>query len=222
VRLVGRKQQFVGLDLVFNEALESTEAGRKENYSIFNLKGIRPNGPVPIASATYDPATNIVHLITIKLLKLAKPLQVSADNVITDLAGNPLGGGPGDPGEDYVARLTESFTVGFTEPDGDRATLSLSGGGYLRLIERTDGSVRDLHLVGDVTAASTLSGTVKRPKTGGSDGQVTLTGLAIEPGRQFRSALTNPPFRIGPLAQSAIDELLAASGGSLAGVLFSA
>jgi hypothetical protein len=38
-------------------------------------------------------------------------------------------------------------------------------------------------------------------------------------GTAFRSTLTNPPFRIGPLSQAAVDELLAASGGSLAGVL---
>jgi hypothetical protein len=222
MRLVRRKQQIVGLELAFNEPLESNEAGKKENYSIFNLKGTRPNRPVPISSATYDPATNIVLLVTTKLLKLAKPLQVSANNAITDLAGNPLGGGPGDPGEEYVARLSESFSVAFTELDGDRATFTLSGGGYLRLVERTDGSERTLHLVGDVSGSSTLSGSVKKRKTGASDGRASLTGLTVVPGRQFRSTLANPPFRIGPLTQTAIDDLLVASGGSLSGVLFSA
>jgi uncharacterized repeat protein (TIGR01451 family) len=223
VERAGGTAQTMELDIVFSEPIKPEQAEIEANYSIIGPpKGRRPGATIAIVSAALDAATNTVRLTTDRALKLSKPVQVTISNMIGDFAGNPLGGGPGDPGEDYVARLSVGTTATFTEPDGDKATLALARGGTLRYIERTDGSQRDLHLIGTVAGRSTLAGSVKRPKTGGSDGLAMLTRLTVEPGQQFRSTLTNPPFRIGPLSQSAIDELLAASGGTLAGVLFTA
>jgi hypothetical protein len=126
----------------------------------------------------------------------------------------------------YTITFGVSTTLRLTDSDGDSATLTLSGtpgfGYFVTIVSPNSetGALETRATISGTGADIVLSGTAKRGRNG--NGLVSLPesqSLSVAPGTIFSSTLTNPPVRIGPLPQSVIDELLASSGGTLAGVL---
>ncbi len=125
--------------------------------------------------------------------------------------------------------FTISRSLTLTDPDGDRLNLTLGGSpgfgyfktlGVFQRIQPGDLVAAFRTTVGGTGPGITLSGTARRGRQG--DGTVALPAnqtLGVARGTTFRNTLTNSPVRLGRLPQDAFDALLAASGGTLAGVL---
>jgi hypothetical protein len=122
---------------------------------------------------------------------------------VADLAGNLLdGNNDGRPGGSYTALFTQGKQLSYVDNTGNHVTLRLTGGGTMDLVLAPDGAVRQLQLVGVVSGRSTLSGSVRRSRSGG-------TGLTVLPPigglDGARNRLTTPPFLIGVVSATAAD-----------------
>ena len=121
----------------------------------------------------------------------------SGVSAICDLAGNRLAGaGPGLAGTDYVALLGQGTTLAYYDSAGNLVTFRVTGGGYLDAIRSASGEGLILRLEGGVAHKTVLSGSVARPKHGGTG---TTTLQTIEGLGQFgdiRVTLTSPPFMV--------------------------
>lgn len=126
---------------------------------------------------------------------------------MTDLAGNRLdGNGDGTPGGNFVRSFGLGQTLSYPDSNRDLVTLRLTGGGVMELIRGSDGEGERLRLLGPHAGVSVLSGTVRRPTTGG-DGITHVLSLTGITGVQNR--LTNPPFVVSQISAVVVDALLA-------------
>ena len=171
-----------------------------------------------VASAVYDAALRTVTLTpqSAKPLKLNQFIRVTAKGTdgVTNLGGAALDGdADSDPGGDFTRSLGLGTKLSFTDPSLDVVTLTLKKGG---LIELTLPSIGDptARLSGTVAGTSSLTGTVKKPKTGASDGRATIasitgsadvnsTGLV-----RCSPAVTTNCLAIGSIAAAIVDRLL--------------
>jgi hypothetical protein len=117
---------------------------------------------------------------------------------VADLAGNLLdGNGDGRPGGVYTALFAEGRQLSYVDNNRNKVTLQLTGGGTMDLVLGPDGQARQLRLVGAVSRRSTLTGSVRRPRSG-------LTVLPSIVGLDgARNRLKTPPFQIGAISTTA-------------------
>jgi hypothetical protein len=195
----GSSKAIASLTLSFSAPLDPTDALDPSNYQIVNLA---TGGTVPIASVSYNAATESVTVVPASPLPARQYDQIEVVGIgataVRDLAGNLLdGSGLGMAGSNYVASFAQGTRLQYMDNNGNRVTLKLKGAGYLEQVRDASGEGILLEIVGMVPHRTTLSGTVKAPRkhdvsTGTDLG--TITGLG-----QFgdvRVLLKTPPFRV--------------------------
>jgi subtilisin-like proprotein convertase family protein len=213
----GRATEIV---LAFSAALDPAKARALANYSLISSSGkdarfgTADDRLTDLALASYDDATRTVRLTPSRPLKVTQAFALNAKGTsgLTDASGVPLDGNADTvPGGDY--RAIVGTQLAYVDGNGDAVTLSLSKGGVMALTFDSQGDARELELIGTVAGKSTLSGKVKRPRTGG-DG-VTPLGTLVGAAGVNRAKLKTPPFFISNIAAAVVDRLL--SDGTLTG-----
>jgi Ca2+-binding RTX toxin-like protein len=201
------RQEVVGLALTTTGVVNPAAAESLNNYRLV-IPGSRPSRDrvVPIEQISFNVITEVATLLTTRPLREGTFFQLTVRNISA-------------PGDSFVLNVGFGTQLSYTDSSGDAVALKLKNDGRIVVTTlQTATPEKQLRLVG-TNQNSLLSGTVKKPKRGNSDGQTTIDTMTVSNGSKFRSTLRNPPFRIGPMSQAAVDELLAASGGTLAGVL---
>lgn len=205
IGLTGPSRGITGAVLHFNEDLRRGSAQNLRNYSFFAFAGGRRQR-IALGSAVYDPITRTVTLTAREPFGQTQftRLQINVRGTrggLTDLRGNLLDGEPdGEPGGDAVFRFRvfSGTSVTFTDRDGDRATLTLTGGGRLDGIVPIRTPRRQLTqfwILDPIALRSTLSGTV-RPR---GDGIVVIAEIIGLDKKEFTPLLMNSSFRVNTL-----------------------
>ena len=139
------------------------------------------NGPAdPIRAASYNAATDQV------TLSLARPLTPGVNyriwingtpgSGLTDINGVTFDGDNDDtPGGDFYGLISEGRRLTFSDMNGNRATVHVSGGGMVELWREINGNVNQLSVIGAVPNQTTLTGMIRPGK--GSDGLVVIPSL---------------------------------------------
>ena len=216
ITMAGTPGQITAVALTFREALDPAAAQNVDAYSVSkktkgddsSFAGIDTGSGgdrrrVEFASAAYDPATRTVTLTAAEPFDLGRKfrrLRVSGSgaNAVRAVTGAPIDGdGNGQAGGDVVvhSRVTRSAGFRFTEADGDRARVRLSGPGTLRVWSDHRRNIPPVFfLFGTDATQSSLTGSVIRNRRTG-DGVVTI--------RQINQAslaslplLVDPAFRV--------------------------
>lgn len=187
VRLVTGKRGITTVFLTFSEGLRTAsdvDPTRSSNYAVAQAGrdkrfGTQDDKQLGLEAAEYDEAALTVRLNANprRPLRLNMLLQITAKaEGLTDKAGNLLAGNAG-AGTDYSKILGRGMRLSYVDRTGDNVTLRLSRGGVMELVLGGDGEARELELVNTVTNQSTLSGTVRKPRSGG-DGRTTLRSIS--------------------------------------------
>ncbi|WP_165220104.1 kelch repeat-containing protein [Aquisphaera insulae] len=106
-KVIGLSRYGVGahrtvLALKFDSRLDATSAASKSNYQILRRNGRR----IAVRSASYDPDTATVTLVTARRLRLFGRYRLVASGALTDSSGTPLdGSGTGHPGTAFAAKV---------------------------------------------------------------------------------------------------------------------
>ncbi len=223
--LAGDARGITAVTIGFSEGLNPFTASNPFNYAILGLGrdgrlGTRDDRVVPVAAAFYNPLSFAVTVVPGRILNAGQQFLVVANastlGGLADAGGNLLDGdGDGRAGgnlERFVARGTR---LTYADRDGDSVTFTLGRGGQLDLIRGLDGAARSLRIVNPIAGRSILDGSVRRSRVGNGLATVGLV-IGLDNFGTVRSRLTTPPFVFGEIVGSAVDELLALSGGSLA------
>jgi parallel beta-helix repeat protein len=212
VQLLRSLKTVQGITLQFDAALDAAQATNVGNYRVASSPGKdkqwgnADDKPATLASATYAAAS---HTVTLNLVKpLKKGLHLTVFNAADPADATPTAGD--DFNRVAVWGAKASLVIA-----GRRVSLGLKGGGVFEALLSPAQQI-DLRLHGTVAGRSVLSGT-----STGAGTAIEITNLTVDPGSMFRSTLA-APFQIGPLPQNIVDELLAASGGTLQAVLLGA
>jgi len=217
VELVGNVHNITGVVVTFNESLNAATAQDPQAYLFgkppppksnngFSLGDLLPfaakphvrsvvGGKIQFSSLTYNEASRSVTLtpvVPFKAERFMRALRVkgTGTHVVKDLAGNVLNGGA-----DGVIRW--SYHVGkqvtYRDNDGDVVTLTLRGRGRIYTFIRKAGDPDPTVFVDGATAASTLTGTVRRGRN--SDGAANIAELEGA-GVIHTNLLNNPQFHV--------------------------
>ena len=217
VEMVGNVHNITGVVVTFNESLNAATAQDPQAYLFgkppppssnngFNLGDFFPfaakphvrsvvGGKIQFSSVTYNDASRSVTLTPVapfKAERFMRALRVkgTGTHVVKDLAGNVLNGGA-----DGVIRW--SFHLGkqviYRDNDGDVVTLTLRGRGRIYTFIRKTGDPDPTVFVDATTAASTLTGRIRRGRT--SDGAANIAELEGA-GGIHTNLLNNPQFRV--------------------------
>jgi hypothetical protein len=206
MRAARRRPALIGYGLTTTGVVDPAAANDEANYSPVQPSHRRTK-IVAIQSIAYDAATETFQLTASAALKSNTFYQLTVNN-------NP------SPGDSFTIQIGVGTTLSYVDGSGDTVGLRVSNGSIV-VTRDTTGEGQSLNVF-PTSPTNELSGTVRRPRRGTSDSLTTFRSMLVEPGRTFTSTLMNPPFRIGPLRQATIDELLTVSGGTLAGILVTA
>ncbi|MDR3632971.1 MAG: hypothetical protein P4L84_03990 [Isosphaeraceae bacterium] len=185
--ITAQRAQFSATVVVsFDGPLDQALAQNTANYQVNALAPGNPevvtrSGPADrVVSALYNTSTNQV------TLTLARPLATGTfyrlwingtpGSGLTDTSGTLFDGDNDDtPGGNFYGLFAVGNKLCFTDSDGNRALLRLSGGGQLDLWRELNGDVDLLTIVGTEANQSTLTGSVRAGR--GSDGEVVLPSI---------------------------------------------
>jgi hypothetical protein len=219
---VGTQEAITSVVLTFNVPLDPTTAQNPGAYRLVRKFGPdsapdtggfggvfvpdEGNGSakrLKLSSATYDPAANTVTLVpergSFELKRDFTVLQVDGKgpNTVLTADGQPLDGdGNGKAGGHCTLRFKASgrARLKFTEADGDRVTVSVTGPGKMLYFLPIRGRSAPVIFLRDTTlAGSVLSGTVKKGKRG--DGVADIAQISAASTAQT-PITTDPAFRI--------------------------
>jgi len=186
-----------GVSLSFDQAVEAPPVTA---FSLFQRSIDRPGlpahlNPVPIADATYDPATHGVTVKPGKALRSGVFYQLVVDGaMVHNAGGKQLDGDGSGEGSALVVTFGRGRKLRYVDHDGDAVQLSLKGPGVMELVRREDGEGERLTLSG-TSAATRLLGTI-RPARAGSDGQTTLETIS---GLGAATSLLSDAFDVGQI-----------------------
>ena len=159
---------------------------------------------VRVQSATYDAAANTVTLVPQNVFTLRQSFTVivvraHGENAVLVPGGEEFDGdGNGRPGGDAILRYKSGVTKRFKyrDHDGDRMTLKVEGPGrMLFFYAKRHRSVPSVFMRESDAATSILMGEVRQGKRG--DGIIDIAQIS---GTSVQNTLTDPPFRVRPLA----------------------
>jgi hypothetical protein len=156
----------------------------------------------------YDDSLRTVRLTPNTPLAANQFFQVTAlgTTSITDPAGNRLDGNrDGTAGDDFIASFARGTKLAFLDRDNDKVSLKIKGG-VLELIRRSDGEAETVRAIRTGSAATTLSGSVKRGTSG--NGTAVISALRGVVGTGITNNLKTPPFQIGVISAAVVDRLL--------------
>ena len=191
VHLTGQIHSITGVVLTFNEPLDPTHAQDLQTYLFgkqpapgtssngITLGDILPflgrpkaplvvSGKIQFSSAVYDAPTDTVTLTPLAPFngqKFFRRLRVKGTgaHALQGPAGDVL-----NNGADTLVLWTkhQGKTFSYKAVGGDRVTLRLKGPGQIYVFTRTSGDPDPTIFLDKVTAASTLTGTVKQSRLG--------------------------------------------------------
>ncbi len=213
--LTGPSRGITGAVVGFNEDLDPATATHLANYTLVGDSGGRKT-PVTFESATYDSNTRMVTLRATPFRqtelkgfkfsvrgKKAKHGEPAATGV-RDVAGNLLDGkdkGKNGDDADLDFDVLHGPTIQINDDDGDRATITITGGGSLDAAVLKGKSRRTQFWILDpIPLRSTLSGTVATSPQ--SDRIVRVGEIIGLDKKAFTPLLTNPSFRVNILTFS--------------------
>jgi hypothetical protein len=212
------------LSVTFSEPMDQAEAQRLANFRLVaagrDLRfGTPDDRAVALHSVWFDDVTRTTHVYPAQSPRSNQLVRlIVGASSLTDLAGNVLdGNADGNPGDSFSTIVGLGTRLSLLDEDGDVVSFRLTGPGTMQLRLAATGVAESLRLI-NTTSASLVSGSVRRARSGG-DGRYTLPQLTLSPGAEFRSRFVPPLFRFGPIPSDEVDYLLAASGGTLAGIL---
>ena len=210
VGLTGPSRGISGAVVQFSEDLDPISA---VNLASYRLTAFPATGPAQVkffTTAVYDPvgrrvALTLAPFMQTNFYKMALRVR-SGTTGVKDLAGRRLDGDRnGIPGGDAVQifRVFSGTTLAFTDRDGDRVRLSLTGGGQLDGVFPIGGpgsQTTQFWILDPIALLTTLRGTViPRPK---GDGIVVISEIIGLDKKEFAPIATNPAFRINRLTFS--------------------
>ena len=224
-KLTGPAGSITSIEVDTTGKLDPATANLASNYRIVAVGGGTGKNRLPagtvvgVAAASYNAATGAITLTPATPLPAGQLFQIvvngSAPGGITDLAGNPLNSVVGStPGSNFDLTFERGTTITYSDQNGRRVTLKLTGGGTLDINRASNGLLERLQVVG-ANRRSVLSGSVA-----GAAPRRTTIGSVIGL-KQFGTVTTHlysPPFfvtnTIYPNLQSlnngnAVDTLLA-------------
>jgi uncharacterized repeat protein (TIGR01451 family) len=202
----GNSGSITSVSLAFTAPLDQSSALNPADYRLVAIDA--GSRVIPLNQTTYDPATHTVTLVPSAPLASGHfyQLQVigAGPTAVHDIAGNPLAGAiSGVAGSDYFASFAQGTRLQYVDHGGNKVSLKLTGGGYMKQIRDASGDGAVLTLVAVVPHRSKLSGTVRattiraRQRTTRTSGR---TNLGIIQGlRNFgdvKVLLTSPPFYV--------------------------
>jgi hypothetical protein len=208
---IANLQAVTGFAVTFSEAMdparavafgsfapEITSAGADGRFNTVD------DGHVAIAYAAYDPGTFRLFLLPAAPLPLNMMHRIILNPGVspgswgvglTDLAGNLLdAGGIGVAGGTYQAIVGLGTGLRYVDPFGNLVSVQLARGGLIDLVQRGDGGVQRLRLLGVSSGQSVLSGRVTRPRPG-VGGRTTLPAPIGSAGVKIQ--LSRSAFTIG-------------------------
>lgn len=175
IREVGPANAITGLILQFSEPLNPQTAANPSNYLILSTATNGRLGfgtqSIPIGSVSYNPSTFTVLVVPAIPLKPNTFYWLNVNGThpgaLTDLAGNPLNSTANvTPGHDYGLYVSRGANLAYTDDQGAKVTLRISGGGVLDLTRDFNGKGLRLQVLNAVPYRTSISGTVKyRPST---------------------------------------------------------
>lgn len=200
VRLDGDANWISSVTIGFSEPLNPGSAYNGAGYGLLDLGGSSvfgagDNSWVAFSSPSYDAASNTVTITPTQALPAGRFhaiwIRSIGPTAITDLAGNPLGGGV-----DYIGVFGRGAALMYTDSTGNLVSFQVAGGGFLDIFRNTAGDAQRVTLHGAVPGSTTLSGSVTRPYGRGSG--VTNVGAIDGLGAfgQVRVTLRSPPFLV--------------------------
>ncbi len=217
------RKNIANIVLTFDEALAPATANNPASFMLHTTGRDKRPGTVDdvmlgIATAVYDDALRTVTLTpqADKPLKLNQFLRVTAKGTggVTNLGGASLDGDANNsPGGDFIRSLGLGTKLSFTDPTGDVVALALKRGGLIELSLPSTGDPT-VRLMGTVAGTSTLTGTVKKPKTAPSDGRATIasitgtTGVNTAGVVRCSPAVTTNCLAIGSISAMVVDAIL--------------
>ena len=201
LKLYGPASGITGIEIDTTGNLDATTATNTANYGIIALGGGGKNGvpygrAIPVSLAVYNPATGAVLLIPSTPLPANELFLVVINGTgvsgVSDRAGNPLNSTFGTtPGSNYALNVGRGTNLHYTDENGSKVNLKLSGPGTLDVDQALTGQLGRLQILG-ATAKTSLTGSVS-PKGHRSNIGV-ITGIG-----RFGTVLTHlysPPFTV--------------------------
>ena len=174
-KLIGTANAITGIEVDTTGKLNPITAGLVGNYTITSLGGGKnaiPAGQIiPITQAVYNALTGAILLFPSSPLPSGQLFQIKINGTqlgaVSDLAGNSLNSVVGlVGGSDFVLTFARGTTLNYTDQNGARVTLKITGPGTLDLNRAANGLVERLQVVGPVSRKTVLTGsTVKNKHT---------------------------------------------------------
>jgi uncharacterized repeat protein (TIGR01451 family) len=202
----GPANAITSLILYFDDPLIASTATNPNNYTLVNLGhneifGSKDNQNVSLLTPVYNPANWTVTLTPVTPLARNQFYHLLVNGTspsgVTNLGGNLLAGaGPGQPGTNYTALLAQGTKFFYYDTQGDKVTMSIQKGGYLKDLLSASGEGARLVVVGERPRHTVLTGKVAKAKH--HRGTPTL-GYTIYGLGQFGDVLVNmtdPPFLV--------------------------
>lgn len=213
IGLTGPSRGISGAVVHFNEDLNPASATDLANYKLTVVPKRGRSQVKMFTSAIYDPANRRVTLglapfMQTEFKTMALRVNGKAGGV-TDLAGNLLDGNRDHrPGGDalQIFKVFSGATIKFTDRDGDRVTLELTGLGPDSRLDGVlplggpAGQTTQFWIVAPIALQTTFRGTVTRSTRG--DGIVVISEIIGLDKKEFTPIITNPSFSINRLTFS--------------------
>lgn len=228
VKLYGPRNAITGIEVSTTGNLDPATASNPANYTILAQGGGGRNGlpagrTIPVALAVYNPATGIVLLIPAAALPANQLFLLNINGTragaVADRAGNPLNSTVGvSAGADYNLTVARGTNLNFTDENGARVNLRLSGPGTLDIDRAATGQLGRLQILGGVARRTSVTGSV-------SGGRRTNIGsiLGLDRFGTYITRLYSPPFFLANAAfpnprnlvnTPAVDVLLPSAAGT--------
>ena len=200
----GSAKSITSLVLSFNDPLVAANADNPANYALVNVGrdgifGTRDDRTVSLLNPAYNASNWTVTLTPVSPLPVNQFFHLFVNGTspsgLVDLAGGQLSGaGPGQPGTSYTAMLAQGTNLRYYDAQGDKVTLTLKKGGYLKDTVSSSGEGARLIVVGEHPRRTVLTGELVKAKH--SAGLPTL-GYTIYGMGEFGDVQVNmkdPPF----------------------------
>jgi hypothetical protein len=207
--LTGPTRGITGAVLRFDEDLNPTPAENPANYSLIAQRRGGGKLVVSFSAAAYDAVTRQVTLTATQPFEQGEieglAIRVNGrTGGLTDTRGNLLDGDEdGRPGGDAKLgfAVLQGTTVTFTDQDGDRAEITVMGGGSIDVALPIRRGPPQFWIVEPVPLQTTLIATVT-PRTG-SNGRVGIAEIiGLDKLELSQSLLRSPSFRVNRLTFS--------------------
>ncbi|MEA3208757.1 MAG: hypothetical protein QOE70_1814 [Chthoniobacter sp.] len=214
VGLTGPSRGISGAVVFFNEDMDPASVVNLSNYKLFGITvgkgGVQKLQTKTFNSAVYDAVERSVRLSLTpfqqtNFQQMALRIRGQKGGV-TDLAGNRLDGNrDGRPGGDLMQffKVFSGTTVKFTDRDGDRVKLTLTGGGRLDGVVPLGGpgtQKTQFWILDPIALQTSLGGSVQKSTRG--DGIVVIAEIIGLDKKEFSPISTNPAFQVNRLTFS--------------------